>query len=394
MTTTATTTNKKANKTSKAIAVYPFSRDFLPYLTPGLFPGADVRTLAAPNGFALTGKDAGYAENRPETGFTVQPEAALRDLADDILLVPDGEWSDTTRTSIRVPGEEWMPHMHGKCIQFMEAYADAGKEIWCAMHLTDAERDSLAARCAASGAVFAYFHHEPLPSPPTDAPERLYVPEAAVLFAGELSPNTNAFEIALGLHLQFLQNGICSVFLSARETYTVPHARRLPDSLFLPAEDDQRVYDINALIKEIEETAAPDIIVVCLPDALMKFDGQFTNGFGVKPYLVSQAVSADYAVVCVPNEAYNAAFYRTLKDDFLARFGMPVRFFHRSSIRLDMQTSHDRGKLRFYYPTYADARRAAEAVQPELDALPTPVCNVLDGNRDGLYGHVMESLQG
>jgi len=379
----------------KTIAVYPFSRAFLPYLTvPSLFPNAVIRTLSAPNGFALTGKDAGYADNRPAVGFVVQPEAVLTGVQDDVLLVPNGEWADDMPAENLVHGDEWMPRLHQKCLRFMEAYADAGKEIWCAMKLTADEKTAVSARCAAAGSEFSYLYHEPDNLREYDEAERLYTPEAAVLFVGEITPDTNAFEIALGLHQEFMQNGFCSALLSAQEPYTIANVWRFPDSLFLAADEAQKVYDINSRLKDIEETAAPDVIIVCLPGALMKFDNQFTNGFGVKPYLISQAVSADYAVVCVQHEYYNAAFYDTIHDLLLQRFGIPVRFFHTSNIRMDIQASQERGNLRFNYFDYQTAQNAIAKVVHDPDTVKVPVCNVLNGNQSRLFRHVLAHLLG
>jgi len=379
---------------NKTIAVYPFSREFLPCLTAELFPGAVVQTLVAPEGFALTGKDAGYADNRPAVGLVVQPESVLADMQDDILLVPNGDWADIKRNEIHVPGEEWMTFVHQKCLRFMELAADAGKEIWCAMKLTDDERCSIAARCKLNNAPFNYLYHEPTLVQEYEDIERLYTPEAAVLFVGELMPNTNAFEIALNLHRQFVDNDFCSVLLSAQDTFMLPNATRFPDSLFLEAGDDRRVYDINCRIKEIDENIAPDIIIVCLPDALMKLDSQFTNGFGAIPYLISQAVQADYTVVCVQHDYYNAEFYNTICNDLLIRFGMPVKFYHMSNTKLDMQASHERGNLKFNYLDYTAAQNAITSVVDDLATVTVPACNVLHGNKDRLFHHVLTCLQG
>jgi len=382
------------NTMNKKITVYPFSREFLPYLTEGIFFGAKINTLVSPTGFALTGKDAGYADNRPTTGFLIQPEAVLNTIQDDILLIPNGEWAEDIYTELTASGDEWKQELHQKCLRFMENAADAGKEIWCAMQLTTEEKDNITNCCRTSNAIFMYFYREPTLEQENDEVKRLYTPEAAVVFVNELSPNTNAYEIALGLHQQFTNNEFCSVLLAAQEPYTILNAQCFPNSLYLSMDEERKVHDINNCIKNIEDTIAPDVIIICLPDALMKYDSEFTNGFGINPYIISQAVRADYGIVCVQHDYYNAAFYNAIQKDLSSRFSLPVKFFHTSNAKLDLQASRKRKNLRYSYFSYSTAKELIMERVHDLDTVETPICNVLDGNKGNLFHHLLECLQG
>ena len=91
----------------KNIAVYPFTREFLPYFSyfQEFHPDYVITSLVSPKGFSMAGKDGGVFDNRGEIGMLVEDDinAALEKAC--LLYTSRMSWKKQRGLMVRVDFE-------------------------------------------------------------------------------------------------------------------------------------------------------------------------------------------------------------------------------------------------------------------------------------------------
>ena len=64
--------------------------------------------------------------------------------------------------------------------------------------------------------------------------------------------------------------------------------------------ESEKIIKYNHYVKQIELVKDPDLIIIGVPGGIMPFDKVNYNNFGAIAFLISMAVSVDYAILCSP----------------------------------------------------------------------------------------------
>ena len=365
----------------KRIMLYPYDRTSCPLVAyQDLIEGASFNTLLSPRGWALVGRDAGYADGRRDLGIIVQNENVFDSEINnnDILLIANGDWNDEIRN---------------KALQYMISAVNQKKNIWCAMSLQEDELRQVRDCCSINGVDFQYFVQKLIPDSDNNIasiPARLYKPKAAVVFVGEIVDGVNGFDIVLSLCNSFRKAGYKTTAIGNRTDCELMGIHSKPNFL----DDDLinaklKVNYFNNYIKYLVTDEQTDVIIIQLPDPLMRYDDIFTNGFGVVPYIISQAIEPDCTVVCLPYNKIDEEHLSKLSECYKYRFGFKVDFYHMSNVHIDYNDSLQRNKLAC---DYLDIGMVAKMINGRNDEGKIPLCNVLDGNDDVLFSHLLDTL--
>ncbi len=57
-----------------------------------------------------------------------------------------------------------------------------------------------------------------------------------------------------------------------------------------------------------------DIIVIQLPDPMIKYNNEIHNDYNIKTYMFSQAITPDYSICCFHSDISYPEFAQTLSD--------------------------------------------------------------------------------
>lgn len=319
----------------KKAAVYPYNPEFtavVRYLEK-LNPMFQIVRLVVPYGFRCDGKDAGILYNKPEMGITVTEniEEALNTC--DCLIVADGSYSDRFSKII---------------IKNIESAIEKGKEVICTWILNEEELASLKEKSQYNGVPFLYCpEHLDIEKYIPNMAKKLYSPQVPVIFVGEAISGLDAFEITLGITYYLRQEGYKVLTLTEKPWCGLLNTASIPDFMLKYEKDDNhKIYAFNQLLKQLEQKENPDVILIQLPGAIMKYNDRLTAGFGIMPYFISLAVQGDYMVFCSQFERMDLASYKMLSEGFEHRIGVGIDILHISNITIDA-TSMGSGKFSF-----------------------------------------------
>jgi len=365
----------------RRILVYPYDRSFCATIVyqHELLTDTCVNAVLSPNGWGLVGKDAGYAGDRENTGIQVKSDETFHSELDnaDILLIPSGEWSGGIRNRI---------------MSFMLSALGKRKAVWCAAVLSDDECQKIKEACG-NDSEFRYLLLEAsnaLPAQEPQKPRKLYRPSAPVVFIAEMVGDSDGYEVLLSLHQRFTSNGYRSSAFCNRADSMVWGAHMLPDYMNDPqAKPTAIITDFNNYIKQVEKNERPDVILIHLPECLMKYDDIFTNGYGVLPYILSQAVQPDYMVACIPYGEVPEAQLKKISETCKHRFGCEIGIFHMSGIHIDYNESLSKRKMVYDYLSVDDVENKLAQGYTHYSI---PICNVRADNGRMLFANVMSAL--
>lgn len=147
------------------------------------------------------------------------------------------------------------------------------------------------------------------------------------------------------------------------------------------------VENINKFIYSVQEKTYPDIIVMMAPDSMIQYNTIVPNGYGIKTYMLCQAVSPDYCFCCVPEDLGVPEMLNALSEDFKGRYGVEIAGVHISNLIIDaMQIIQDR-VLSF---SYVDMDTVKLELEKYLEKRKIPVFNAIC--RENLLEDILDDI--
>ena len=307
------------------VLIFPFSRDAISLV---LFlkennTRYEISHLVAPNCIGETGKDAGEYYNLPTIGIPVESdfEECIAD-SDIVFFV----WSKMNS------------QIDQKCRECILYALKCQKTVECFDSLDEVFLGTLKEYCE-SGRLICHSQY-------TEANvevkqfQKLYSINTPTVFIGETVNGLEGYDVMLCLTEQFKKEGYKVSAIGDKCYSEFMGLRKMPRFIYKsPTCLDNLVYDFNKLVKDMEIQEQPDIIFIQLPGAIMKFNNEMPNGFGIMPYLLSQAVNADAIILCMPFDEVDIKYFDMLNDVCMHHLGIELCGVDMSNSLLDVPSS-------------------------------------------------------
>lgn len=176
----------------------------------------------------------------------------------------------------------------------------------------------------------------------------LYKPIAPVVFLGSMVPNTDSFEILLWLVGKLRSNGYKVSVISDTpydsffEFHSLPHFSANADL-------NNVTWQYNMMFSKIERIEHPDVFIVLLPGAMLKFDDNLIGDFGISSYMISQAIVPNYFVFCSLYGYFDVPFWRAFSENLSYRMGYEIDYIHMGNVINDTLISQETKKFSFSF---------------------------------------------
>ena len=101
-----------------------------------------------------------------------------------------------------------------------------------------------------------------------------------------------------------------------------------PDFLFDPQVDEfDKVMAFNRFVYKHYVKENPDIILLGVPNPIMKYNDDILNGLGILPFIVQSAVKSDIGIVNLYFAEYAYEYFELLNNLCTYRFGVSAKYF-------------------------------------------------------------------
>lgn len=327
------------------VALYPFSRELIPVVMffEKLQEKYKLSRLIAPSGCAAIGRDAGTLNNGPVVGTTVE----------DTL----GENSNSWQVLILVVNPKENDAIRQQGLQYAQKAIDANKTVFLAGSLDSIDDKLLKLYEENRELVRIYSHYSPDTQIKIDS-RTIYDIDTPIMLVGGVVEQADVLAIILQLYLHLKDEGqtplvltkqAIGAFLGFNSVYAIYETPQLSES--------EKIIEINHAIANIVSMIQPDIVLIEAPDALMRFNDFAPNGFGIRTYMLSQAVKFDSLVCGISCEMANNEFVKLLSDDFEVRYRCPITAVHASNVLIDSISTRTDNKPVVFFTSQEDVSR-------------------------------------
>ncbi len=375
------------NKDYQKVTIYPFNGDYIPFVKylNKYSEILHVTELVAPTGWGLNWKDAGVIYNKPEVGLIVSDDLHRAMGNCDVLMIAENKLNE---------------NFHQIIINNIIATIESQKDIICTMKLPKNELEQLKQISTNFGVRFTYSPEETHWEYLRDTlyfqtlcalSRKLYTPRADVIFVGELIDGIDGFDVLLSVTDYLKSIGYKILTIGARDYCELIGLFSLPSFITqVNISDSEKIHTFNSYIKYLDEKEKPDIFVIQLPGGMMKYNDQFTNGFGVTPYLMSQAVQGDYFILSTQYDKIHTKFYYMLSNAFKYRFGFEIDCIHMSNTLIDIANSIGLDKLTYLHLEQHVLDDTINQYYRESEISIYNIDNLLDRNK--MFSQLQEAL--
>jgi len=158
--------------------------------------------------------------------------------------------------------------------------------------------------------------------------DRLYdfsIPVITILSQGA---RTDQFATELALRTHFIKEGYRVSQVSSFDGSTFLGFPSLPSFLFEPRDAYEKTLKFNHYIASLIDIEKPDVLILGVPNGVMKFNNKLLEGLGFLPYIVCSAVRSDVLVLCTYHVDYTKEFYDEMSRYGMYHFGTPINYFN------------------------------------------------------------------
>lgn len=284
----------------------------------------NINKFVSPNGWGLTGKDAGLSDNGQLTGITIDNDfdAALNE-CDTVFFNEPARKIDLEKL------------IYPKMIKA----AESSKNIICSIQIDHEMVEKISNICSKNNAHFKYFSAscEKAGHPIV---EKIYTINTPIILVAGTSERANKFEVQLNLREKLQNMGYKVSQIGTRHYCEVMGFHSFPSFMYSNSvTESEKVSLFNYYVKNIERRESPDVIIIGVPGGIMPFNQQFTNKYGILAYEISQAVVPDTVVLSTLYENYKPGFFDSISKSCRYKFGYEIDCFNITNSSLDITSS-------------------------------------------------------
>jgi peptide maturation system protein (TIGR04066 family) len=327
--------------------IYPFSIEssFIVDVFSSYFPEHSISTLVSPKGLGLGGLDSSTVDNRTNSGYIVSENIVEALSNSSTLFLTWGKCSDP---------------IHSDTLQIIEIALDMNIDIICAFTLDNNQLLCYKEKAFKRHLKFIYYndffneYSLILNNLPEYTP---HIPNIPVLFIGGLLEENNVFEIFLKITAKLRNKNFKVLALSPNifsllfNIYPIPYLNNAPEmNLDFHISEAEKIKQLNYYIKILQEKEIPDIIIIQMPDAILRFSELVPNGYGILTYMLSQVLNPDFALCCLQSYVGSLnEFIQYVSNDIQSRLGFPIDVFHLSNIVIDSSVLMEENSISCIY---------------------------------------------
>ena len=329
--------------------IYPYCDDFLPILK----------------------KIPSYREDL-EVSEVVYPRAwerRISKLKHCIKSSSDFYHALTTAQGVIIIDTLYTSLMYSDILNKIKATLELGKAVICLVEIKDCDLEILK-----KDVNFTY-----LTTSININQDRLFRKiDCPVIVIGNLLRKMDQSEIICNLDFLFRKKGYLTSSISPnRNTQLLGFNYFNDPSLFEESfEPDLVINDYNQYFNNIQEKFHSDVMLVQFSDGMIKYSDKCFEGYGVKSFLLSQALDVDYFILNVPFNGSETGNYDSLNDLFKYRFGYEIDKISVEDISVDESTSQEDNIVTF---------------QSEDSALISNYINDINFHKRGMFFYLHDS---
>jgi len=192
----------------------------------------------------------------------------------------------------------------------------------------------------------------PCGNPLTENPDndRLYRIKIPIITVLAHNVRVDQFAVELALRKYFIHLGYKVGQIGSTDLGCLFGIHTMPDFLYEPRDMYEKIIRFNHHVRNLVNTEQPELLIIGVPDPIMKYNHRILHGLGTVPYVICNGVQSDLHVMCTHYNKYKTPFFDELSLHCKYRLGSPVEFFSIANVSLVTDanaTEPDKPKLKY-----------------------------------------------
>lgn len=151
------------------------------------------------------------------------------------------------------------------------------------------------------------------------------VPIISIMNMGNYCDQQN---IELSIYKHFSEKNYKVTLLTSKEQSKFFGFKNLPDFIYKDMDTHKKIILFNHYIKALVKNEKSDLLIISIPDAMMKHNNDILNGMGIVPYVITNAVNIDVNIISVYCNQYKRLYFEELMNYSQYRFNVPAMYFN------------------------------------------------------------------
>ncbi len=172
----------------------------------------------------------------------------------------------------------------------------------------------------------------------------LKIPVPVIMVLG-LGDQCNKFEIQLGLRDYFIKNGYKVSQIGTKVYSQLFGFNSLPDFLYHNIKTEEKIVKFNRYVKRMVQIENPDVVIIGVPDSIMKYNDRETNNFGIIPFIITNAVMPDIGILSIYQNGYSKEYFNELQNYCKYRYNCILDYINIANTR---QVYDNRNKFSYF----------------------------------------------
>lgn len=158
------------------------------------------------------------------------------------------------------------------------------------------------------------------------------VPIISIFTSGQ---NCNQLDVELSLRNYFIDHSYNVIQVGTDVASELFGFLKIPEFLY----DDNlsivdRIIKFNRYIYNLSKKNQVDVIILGVPESIMKYNNQILNGLGIIPFIIQSAIQSDVAILSLYQNNYPREYYERLQQYCKYRLGISPKYFSISNSRI------------------------------------------------------------
>lgn len=309
----------------KRAALYPFNAELLPIARHfnQLQTEYHLVSLIAPLGYGNIGKDGGFSANHPNIGLVVEGEDSFKSEQWEYLIV-------IKERMVKID------------LKYIEAVLSAGKKVVFYINGNDSTLEDVKVLQKQYNESLTIIENTINFSNTSNDVELMNVP---VILVGGLLKRADVTEVIFKLSEYFRADGKqIDVYTNTAASSLFGFYSLLP-LMEMDNNENNKTETIRTMISQNASKNYPDVIIIEAPDAVMKYSEVVPNDYGIRTYIISQAIAIDYFICCMPFELAQPKMIESLSQKMSFHLDCPISAVHASNIILDVSETLERKEI-------------------------------------------------
>lgn len=150
-----------------------------------------------------------------------------------------------------------------------------------------------------------------------------------------LGYNCGQLQTELSMRKFFLDREYKVMQIGSQENFNLFGFLNTPTFLYDSALDvQQKILMFNKYVHDNCLLEDPDIIIIGVPEPIMKYNDNILNGFGVIPFIIENAIKSDIGVISLYYNQYTCEYFDLISQFTKYRFDILTKYFSVSNTQV------------------------------------------------------------